>query len=173
MNTTFAVGLLTVSIAPWATADSSLTEAKDQKVHVWVPDKVAGRLVAFDAQTVTIQPATGEARVFERTTIEKMEKARGAGFHVGMTLAGAGAGLLTAGVVAFAVCDSRTTGCNDASWADVGVIAIGGAALGAAVLGLATRNHGWEDVTDFNHPKVSAVIVRRPRGVGVLVSVRF
>jgi len=178
MKTAFLAALLTAGLARGVAADWPLAEAKDQTVHVWAPVRVEGRLVDFDAQTVTIKPAVGDARVFERSVIEKMEVSRGKSFHVGMTFAGAGAGALTGLAIAYAACDTsyssgNTDACADATWGDVGRIALGGAALGALVTGLATKNAGWVDVADFRPAEVSARIVPRRRGVGLLVALRF
>jgi hypothetical protein len=178
MKTAFWAALLTAGLARGVAAGSPLADAKNQTVHLWAPERVEGRLVDFDAQTVTVKPAVGDSRVFERSAIQKMEVSRGKSFHVGMTLAGAGAGALTGLAIAYAACDSsyssgNTDACADATWGDVGRIALGGAALGALAAGLATKNAGWVDVADFRPAKVSARVVPQRRGVGVLVAVRF
>jgi hypothetical protein len=173
MRILLAVPVLAFALTPWAAADSSLEEARDHNVHVWAPDKAEGRLVAFDDQTVTLRPATGPVRVFDRSAIEKMEVARGAGFHVGMAFAGAGAGLLTALAAGYSACDAGgPDACEDASWGKVGAIAAGGAAAGALIVGLATKNVGWHDVNGFRR-KVTTAVSPSPRGLGLSLSVRF
>ena len=177
MKTMFTA-MLMVGLARVAAADSSLLEARDQTVHVWAPEKVEGRLVAFDDHTVTVKTAAGAARVFDRSAIEKMEVSRGRSFHVGITFAGAGAGALTALVIGLAACDSsyssgNADACADASWGDVGRLALGGAAVGALATALATRNAGWVDVADFHSARVSARITPQRRGAGLQLALRF
>jgi hypothetical protein len=159
-------------------ADSSLLEARDQTVHLWAPEKVEGRLVAFDDHTVTVKTATGAAQVFDRSAIQKMEVSRGKKFHVGITFAGAGAGALTALLIGYAACDSsyssgNTEACDDADWRDVGRLALGGAAVGALATALATQHIGWVDVADFRSARVSARITPQRRGAGLQVALRF
>jgi len=177
MKIPIAVALLAIGLAPWAGAQATLREARDHPVKVWVPDRVTGQLVGFDEQTVTLRLPGGATKVFDRTAIDKMEMGRSRGFHVGLTLAGAGAGLLTAVALLAGTCMAETTGgpskVCDANGSDVALIALGGAAVGALATGLATRNVGWRDVAEFEKTKVSAALLPRPHGMGVLVSVRF
>ena len=178
MKTAFGAACLVVGLARAVAAESTLAESRNEIVHVWAPDNVEGRLVAFDAKTVTLKPSVGEARVFERSAIQKMEASRGRSFHVGLTLAGAGAGALTGLAIGFAACDAsyesgNTDACADADWGDVGRIALGGAVAGALITGLATKNAGWVDIADFRPAKVSARITPQRRGVGLQVALRF
>ena len=171
-----ALALLTLGLAPWAAADVTLEEARDHQVHVWAPDRVTGRLVGFDDKTVTLRLPDGARKVFDRTAIDKMEMKRGRGFHVGLTLAGAGAGALTALGFAVGSCEvavSSPSNLCDSDGTDFALVALGSAALGALVTHLATRNIGWRDVAEFEKAKVSTAIVPQRRGLGVLVAVRF
>lgn len=178
MKTIVTVLLMAVGLARAAGADSPLAEARDQTVRIWAPDRLEGRLVAFDDHTVTVTTATGEARAFDRSTIERMEVSRGRSFHVGLTFAGAGAGAFTALAIGYAACDSsyesgNADACADASWGDVGRLALGGAAVGALAAALATKNAGWVDVADFRSARVSARITPKRRGAGLQVALRF
>ena len=173
MRVILAVPVLAFALTRGAAGDSSLEEARDHTVHLWAPDKAAGRLVAFDDQTVTLQPTTGPVRVFDRSAIGRMEVSRGAGFHVGMAFAGAGAGLLTALAAGYSACDTGgPDACQNASWGDVGALAAGGAVVGAVIVGLATKNVGWHDVDGFRR-KITTSVAPSPRGVGLSMSIRF
>jgi hypothetical protein len=176
--------LVVLGMAHAVDADEPLPDAKGRTVHVWVPERVDGRLVAFDPKTITVQPETGEARTFDRSAIEKMEVKRGKGWHMGMVFAGAGAGLLAGVTYAFAttcissfwltsdsVHATAASECHNSTAAQQTAAMIGGTAIGALVMGLATKNAGWEDI-DVHH-RVSAVIVPLPHGLAMAASVSF
>lgn len=48
MKTAFRAACLVVGLARAVAADSTLAASRNETVHVWAPDKVEGRLVAFE-----------------------------------------------------------------------------------------------------------------------------
>jgi hypothetical protein len=177
MKTACVVVLLVTGAVTPASAEWWLSDAENHKVRVWAPEKVEGRLVTFDAHSVTVQRANGDPVVIERLSIAKMEADRGAGFRAGMATAGAGAGAVLVLLGTWFGCGFASVhnpeACDNFGTGEFLAATLGAAAVGGVATGLATRSAGWTDVAARPNTEVAVRLAPQRQGLGVQVALRF
>jgi hypothetical protein len=151
-----------------AAADVSTPDLLRKRVRLTLEGdrRARGRLMAMDADTVTLFPDGKTAAVrIERARVRRLEVSRG---HTRYTLVGLAIGL----GVGLVVAGRQEDKCAPDKWCFPEVnraISVGGGLIGGAVLGSAVTTERWQDVGE---PRLQLGLAVPPRGAGVGASLR-